>query len=290
SRYTRRFDCHQFHDGAGRLQHPGRPPAPHHHLPDPDDDPGRHLPGHQGRRVPRQVQRPFDSGEVNSQPALRAGSSQTGRNRSAQAPSGRGRHRPQRRAFLLDLFCDDRHARVAHDYRSRDHDGDPDHGLARKVQSRISRAGGNLRLVLALRGYRLDIFVPAALSAGETFGTRRMSVRSPTVREGWFGRRALADARASETFMSEHIVQPRVYIVIFLALMLGTTLTVMAAFYDFPGPLNAVVALTIAVIKASLVVLYFMHVRYSGRLVWLVIVAALFWLGLLFCVSFHAYL
>jgi cytochrome c oxidase subunit 4 len=89
--------------------------------------------------------------------------------------------------------------------------------------------------------------------------------------------------------MSEHIVQPRVYIVIFLALMLGTTLTVMAAFYDFPGPLNAVVALTIATIKASLVVLYFMHVRYSGRLVWLVIIAALLWLAILFAVTFSDY-
>src|SRR6478672_8951203 len=78
--------------------------------------------------------------------------------------------------------------------------------------------------------------------------------------------------------MSEHIVQPRIYIGIFLSLMVGTALTVLAAFYDFPGPLNAVVALTIAAIKATLVVLYFMHVRYSGRLVWLVIVAALLWL------------
>jgi cytochrome c oxidase subunit 4 len=89
--------------------------------------------------------------------------------------------------------------------------------------------------------------------------------------------------------MSEHIVQPRVYIVIFLALMLGTTLTVMAAFYDFPGPLNAVVALIIATIKASLVVLYFMHVRYSGRLMWLVIIAALLWLAILFAVTFSDY-
>ena len=71
--------------------------------------------------------------------------------------------------------------------------------------------------------------------------------------------------------------------------MLGTALTVFAAFYDFPGPLNAVVALTIASIKASLVVLYFMHVRYSGRLVWLVIVAALLWLAILFAITFSDY-
>jgi cytochrome c oxidase subunit 4 len=89
--------------------------------------------------------------------------------------------------------------------------------------------------------------------------------------------------------MSEHIVQPRIYITIFLALMVGTALTLLAAFYDFPGPLNAVVALTIAVVKATLVVLYFMHVRYSGRLVWLVIVAALLWLVIMFAITFSDY-
>ena len=89
--------------------------------------------------------------------------------------------------------------------------------------------------------------------------------------------------------MSAHIVQPKTYIVIFLALMVGTALTVMAAFYDFPGPLNVVVALTIACIKATLVVLYFMHVRYSGRLVSLVIIAALLWLVILFAITFSDY-
>ena len=59
--------------------------------------------------------------------------------------------------------------------------------------------------------------------------------------------------------MSEHIVYPRVYITIFLVLLVGTILTVVAAFRDFPGPLNAVLALTIAVVKATFVVLYFMH-------------------------------
>src|SRR2546429_7454452 len=89
--------------------------------------------------------------------------------------------------------------------------------------------------------------------------------------------------------MSEHIVQPRIYVTIFLALMVGTTLTVIAAFYDFPGPLNAVVALTIASIKATLVVLFFMHVRYSGRLIWLVIAAALFWLAIMFALTISDY-
>ena len=89
--------------------------------------------------------------------------------------------------------------------------------------------------------------------------------------------------------MSEHIVHPRVYITIFLALMLGTGLTVLAAFRDFPGPLNAVVALTIAVVKATLVILYFMHVRYSSRLIWLIISAALFWLAIMFALTISDY-
>ena len=89
--------------------------------------------------------------------------------------------------------------------------------------------------------------------------------------------------------MSEHIVHPRVYLVIFLALMLGTGLTVVAAFRDFPGPLNAVIALTIAVVKATLVVLYFMHVRYSPRLIRLVIAAAIFWMALLFALTISDY-
>jgi cytochrome c oxidase subunit 4 len=89
--------------------------------------------------------------------------------------------------------------------------------------------------------------------------------------------------------MSEHIVQPRVYVAVFLALIVGTILTAWVAFFNFPGPLNAVVALTIAVIKATLVVLYFMHVRYSPRLIALVIASALFWLALLFALTISDY-
>ena len=89
--------------------------------------------------------------------------------------------------------------------------------------------------------------------------------------------------------MSEHIVHPRVYVSILLVLMVGTGLTVLAAYYDFPGPLNAVVALTIAVVKATFVILYFMHVRYSSRLIWLIISAALFWLAIMFALTISDY-
>jgi cytochrome c oxidase subunit 4 len=89
--------------------------------------------------------------------------------------------------------------------------------------------------------------------------------------------------------MSEHIVPVRVYVLIFLALMAGTGLTVWAGLRDFPGPLNVIIALTIACIKATLVVLYFMHLRYSSRLVWVILAAALFWLAILFALTFSDY-
>ena len=89
--------------------------------------------------------------------------------------------------------------------------------------------------------------------------------------------------------MSEHIVTLRIYVTIFLALLVGTTLTVWAGLHDFPGKLNVIIALTIAVIKATLVVLYFMHVRYSSRLIWVVFTSALFWLAILFAFTFSDY-
>lgn len=90
--------------------------------------------------------------------------------------------------------------------------------------------------------------------------------------------------------MSEHIVSIKVYASIFLALMAGTALTVWAGLRDFPGQLNVIIALTIAVIKATLVVLYFMHVRYSSKLIWVIVTSALFWLVILFSFTFSDYL
>ena len=89
--------------------------------------------------------------------------------------------------------------------------------------------------------------------------------------------------------MSEHIVPLKIYVTIFLALMVGTALTVWAGLQDFPGQLNVIIALTIAVVKATLVVLYFMHVRYSSRLVWVVFTSAIFWLVILFALTFSDY-
>ena len=90
--------------------------------------------------------------------------------------------------------------------------------------------------------------------------------------------------------MSEHIVSVRVYITIFLVLLVGTAVTVAAAFVDFKIPgMNTIVALTIATVKATFVVLYFMHVRYSSRLIWVIVAAALFWMGIMFALTFSDY-
>ena len=89
--------------------------------------------------------------------------------------------------------------------------------------------------------------------------------------------------------MSEHIVPVRIYVTIFMVLLVGTALTVLAAFQDFPWYFNTIVAMTIAVTKATFVVLYFMHLRYSIRLVWVIVASALFWMGIMFALTFSDY-
>jgi len=80
--------------------------------------------------------------------------------------------------------------------------------------------------------------------------------------------------------MSEHVVSPKLYLLILVALLVGTAATVWVAQTNL-GPLNLAVALTIAVIKATLVVLFFMHMKYSHRLNWIFFAAAIIWLILL---------
>jgi cytochrome c oxidase subunit 4 len=80
---------------------------------------------------------------------------------------------------------------------------------------------------------------------------------------------------------SEPVVSVTVYAVVFLALLILTTLTTAIAFIDLGGAWNNAVALTIAVAKALLVILYFMHVRYSDKLTWVFAAAGFFWLLIL---------
>ena len=79
----------------------------------------------------------------------------------------------------------------------------------------------------------------------------------------------------------EHVIVPRsTYFTIFAALIVLTGLTTAVAFFDL-GLLNPVVALSIAVFKATLVALFFMHLKYGSRLTWVVAGASVFWLGIL---------
>ena len=81
--------------------------------------------------------------------------------------------------------------------------------------------------------------------------------------------------------MSNHTVSRTVYYFIFIALISLTALTVYVAFFDL-GAVNDVAALGIAVAKATLVVLFFMHVKYSNKLVWAFVAAAILFLMILF--------
>lgn len=72
-----------------------------------------------------------------------------------------------------------------------------------------------------------------------------------------------------------HIVSPKIYVTIYLALLVFTGTTVAVSYVDL-GVFNAVVALAIACIKMVLVVLFFMHVKYSAKLTKLTVISGLF--------------
>lgn len=89
--------------------------------------------------------------------------------------------------------------------------------------------------------------------------------------------------------MEHPIVSPRTYFIVYLALLVLLMLTVAAAYVHLNG-WSVILALTIAIIKALLVILYFMHVRYSGRLTWLFAGAGFVWLGILLVLTISDYL
>jgi cytochrome c oxidase subunit IV len=89
--------------------------------------------------------------------------------------------------------------------------------------------------------------------------------------------------------MAGHISPLRTYIAIFMALMVFTAITVAVAFINL-GALNFPVAITIAIFKATLVVLFFMHVKFSSQLAKLFIASGLFFLIVLFALTLSDYL
>ena len=94
----------------------------------------------------------------------------------------------------------------------------------------------------------------------------------------------------------QHIAKPAFYVAIWAALMCLTALTAFAATIDFESmfgthlPVNAIAAMLIAGTKATLVALFFMHMRWSDRPSRVAAVAGLFWLCIMFVLSFSDYL
>jgi cytochrome c oxidase subunit 4 len=88
---------------------------------------------------------------------------------------------------------------------------------------------------------------------------------------------------------SNHVVPLKIYYAVFATLMALTAVTVGIAYLDL-GALNTVAAVVIACFKATIVVLYFMHVKYSTRLIKLTVVAGLYWMVILLGLTLGDYL
>lgn len=81
--------------------------------------------------------------------------------------------------------------------------------------------------------------------------------------------------------MSRHILTPGKYVMVYAVLLGFTCVSVGISFLDLAHVWHVVIGLIVAVCKTTLVVLFFMHVLYSPRLTWIVILVAAFWLGIL---------
>lgn len=79
------------------------------------------------------------------------------------------------------------------------------------------------------------------------------------------------------------------YFAVFFALMILTVLTVWVSRIDL-GAMNTAVAMAIAIVKALVVILWFMHVIHSPRLTWIVVISSFLWLAVLFVLTFSDYL
>lgn len=89
--------------------------------------------------------------------------------------------------------------------------------------------------------------------------------------------------------MSNHVVSLKTNFAVFGALMAFLLLTIGAAYLDL-GSFNTVVALLIAITKAILIMLFFMHLKFSNRLTWVFGGAAFLWLGLLIALAMSDFL
>ena len=89
--------------------------------------------------------------------------------------------------------------------------------------------------------------------------------------------------------MSNEIVEPKTYMKVCAALLTLLVATIALAYVPL-GPLHVLAAVGISFAKAILIVLFFMHVKYKARLVWVFVTAGMFWLGILFTLGLADYL
>jgi cytochrome c oxidase subunit 4 len=89
--------------------------------------------------------------------------------------------------------------------------------------------------------------------------------------------------------MSEHIVPVGVYLKVWVALLILLGATVGLAYIPL-GPIHIVVSVGIAFAKAILIVLFFMHVKYKAKLMWLYVGAGFFWLAIMFAITLGDYM
>ena len=89
--------------------------------------------------------------------------------------------------------------------------------------------------------------------------------------------------------IEHHKISKRTYYLIFAALLVLMVMTVAARFVNFGATINVLIALTIAIAKTVLIVLYFMHVRFNERLVQVFVGAAFLWLIILFVLTMGDY-
>ena len=90
--------------------------------------------------------------------------------------------------------------------------------------------------------------------------------------------------------MHGRTISVRTYVLVCVILVALTVLTLAVSFFHLPGAWHVVVGLLIAALKASLVVLFFMHVLVSPRLTWIVVIVSGFWLGVLLVLTLTDYM
>ena len=90
--------------------------------------------------------------------------------------------------------------------------------------------------------------------------------------------------------MSEHhIVMPRTYFQVLIALMLFMALTIGAYYIHITPFVNLMIALAIAFTKVTLIVMFFMHVKYESKLIGLAVVSSVIWLAFLLLITMSDY-